>query len=123
MIDAAVRKGRAARCEDCGGAIVDAEGLGGISSPDLVAGMLELAAGTEEVGVGCPLCAAPMRVITVFGVELDVCIDDEVIWFDSRELARFRPGLGDQSLANPGTARYMGVGSADSFIRTLLTWW
>ena len=39
-----------------------------------------------------------MKVIHAKGVELDVCTKDDWIWLDGGEMARFRPGLRDQTV-------------------------
>ena len=37
----------------------------------------------------CPMCGGQMVVVTSHGVSLDVCRDDELLWFDAGELDPF----------------------------------
>jgi Zn-finger nucleic acid-binding protein len=40
---------------------------------------------------GCPMCEATMVTVPCEGVALDVCVTDEVLWFDTGELEALPP--------------------------------
>jgi Zn-finger nucleic acid-binding protein len=40
---------------------------------------------------GCPMCEATMVTVPCEGVSLDVCVTDEVLWFDAGELEALPP--------------------------------
>lgn len=43
---------------------------------------------SKQAPVSCGVCSTPMLPIFLGGVELDRCLDDNLLWFDREELAR-----------------------------------
>jgi hypothetical protein len=104
---------------------VEADGaaLSSIAGRELVTAIITHAREAAGADLPCPMCSNPMRSIGVSGVEVDVCPDDELVWLDRGELDRFRPGLRDQTLADPGpTLPGAGAGSLTLLEAILLHW-
>lgn len=38
-------------------------------------------------GIACPVCDEKMRTMTLYGVQIDMCVKHHGVWFDARELA------------------------------------
>lgn len=103
LIPYPILRGRAGRCPQCSGIETDGEALSTIVGRDLVSLIMDRAAGQALGELACPDCGEKMRSIRVRRVEIDVCPNDEIVWMDGGEMARFRPGLNDQSPADPRT--------------------
>jgi hypothetical protein len=94
-------RGEAGRCPGCGGIEATGEALSSIAGEELVTLIFEQGSDAPLGDLSCPWCVQPMHVIGAKRVEIDVCTDDGILWLDGGELARFRPGLNDQNLADP----------------------
>lgn len=87
------------RCKTCFGALVGIEQLAvevGAAAADIVDGAQD----PERPAIHpCPVCAFPMTPYTVAGaaaaggrggIELDRCVEDRVVWFDTGEIGKVR---------------------------------
>ena len=82
------------RCPECGGHLITISGLRNLSADKPFVNLLWKTAcyGYSEPGPECGNCPHPMRRVTLplngVGLELDVCQNCQVIWFDPAELER-----------------------------------
>lgn len=53
---------------------------------------------------GCPMCSATMLAVPCDAVTLDVCVIDEVLWFDAGELDQLPPDVAEATPSAEETA-------------------
>ena len=94
------------RCKTCNGVLVGHDQLQ-IELGDLAGMVLEEAADADRIATRpCPVCAFAMSPYTMGGVELDRCVNDEIVWFDGGEIGKLRVLIAE---ANPETPFIMRV--------------
>ena len=92
-----VARGSAGHCPNCEGILADRAALASISGSVVVAKVFAMAQDESIADLACSGCGDPMRTWKTKGVVVDICPSDEFVWLDAGEMARFRPGLRDQS--------------------------
>jgi hypothetical protein len=108
------------RCKVCNGALVGGEQL-----------IVEIGPHAREVLDGpadparpaihpCPVCAFPMTPYTIGTIEVDRCVEHQLVWFDGGEIGKIRasvPAADDDPLFNNAAGFIAGLRAEEAALR------